>query len=313
MQIPGDVACVFGPPGAGKSLIAPHIGYMIALGERAFGLRTKPGRVFYVAAEDATGLRQRVAALRLRHGDAPDFSVVGGVSDLFDEDSADLSALLEAVEDQCPALIAIDTLAMAFPGLEENDAKSMGRVVAVARQLAAHGAAVVLVHHDTKAEGSTPRGHSILNGALDMALHVKKDEDGIVRGRLTKNKRGTSDRDITFRIGTVELGTDEDGDAITAPVLEEIPAGGRSDRVRLTGPENAAFAKLIELEVNGSVSEDDWRAACVAERKVSGAEDAESRKRAMRRAVQGLARKGMIETCNGIVAVRHEVTSGEEV
>lgn len=302
MLAPGDIASIFGAPGAGKSLIAPHVGYMTALGEMAFALRTKPGRVFYVAAEDATGLRQRVAALRLRHGDAPDFSVVGGVSDLFDEHSADLEALLEAVEEQRPKLIVIDTLAMAFPGLEENDAKSMGRVVAVARQLAEHGAAVVLVHHDTKADGSTPRGHSVLHGALDMALHVKRGEDSVVRGVLRKNRNGSPDRDIAFRIGTENLGTDEDGDPITAALVEELTASLGLERVRLTGAENAALAKLIELEADGSVSEDDWRAACIDERKVSGAEDAESRKRAMRRAVQGLASKGVIETRNGMVA-----------
>ena len=155
---PGDVVSIFGAPGAGKSLIAPHIGYMVAQGELAFGMRTKPGVVFYVAAEDETGLRQRVAALRIRHGDAPDFRVVAGVSDLFADDAADLEALAVAMEDQRPTLIVVDTLAMAFPGLEENDAKSMGRVVAVARKLAEHGAAVMLIHHDTKAEGSTPRG-----------------------------------------------------------------------------------------------------------------------------------------------------------
>ena len=44
-----------------------------------------------------------------------------------------------------PALVVIDTVAMAFPGLIENDADAMGRVVAVARALTEHGAAVLLV------------------------------------------------------------------------------------------------------------------------------------------------------------------------
>lgn len=44
--------------------------------------------------------------------------------------------------------------------------------VRIARSLTYHGAAVVLIHHATKAEGSTPREHSVLNGALDVALQL---------------------------------------------------------------------------------------------------------------------------------------------
>ena len=91
------------------------------------------------------------------HGDAPHFRLVGGVSDLFATGSPDLKALRRAVKDHRPSLIVIDTLAMAFPGLEENTAEGMGRVVAVARALATLGAAVILVHHGTKAEGKVPK------------------------------------------------------------------------------------------------------------------------------------------------------------
>ena len=148
---PRDVACIFGAPGGGKSTIAPHLGYHVARGESVFGLRTKPGKVLYVAAEDAHGMKNRVAALRRRDGDAPDFYVVDGVTDLLEEDSPDLAALREAVEEVRPALIFIDTLAMAFRDLEENDAQSMNQVVRIARSLTCHGAAVVLIHHGTKA------------------------------------------------------------------------------------------------------------------------------------------------------------------
>lgn len=308
----GDVTSIFGAPGAGKSALAPYLGYQVALGEPVFGMRTKPGLVLYVAVEAFDNLCERVDALERRQGDTRNFRVVGGVSDLFDEASPDLEALLDVVREQRPALIFIDTLFAAFPGLEENDAKGMGRVVMVARQLAEHGAAVVLIHHDTKAEGSTPRGHSALNGALDMALQVKRDIDGVVRGRLTKNRNGSPKRDIAFRISSEELGVDEDGDVVTAPIVEEMNASAHPDRVRLTGPEAAALAKLIDMESDGCVAEDDWRAACVGERQVSGSEDAESRKRAMRRAVQGLAKKGLIDTQNGVVSSHHEVTSDED-
>ena len=170
-------------------------------------MRTKQASVFYVAAEDEYGMRGRIKALQMAHGAAENFKLVGGVSNLLVAGSPDLLELRQAVKAHKPKLIVIDTLAMAFPGLEENSADAMGRVVAVARKLTEHGAAVILVHHDTKSEGGTPRGHSLLNGALDAALHVKRDEQGIIRGKLTKNRNGSCDRDIAFRIGieTVHL------------------------------------------------------------------------------------------------------------
>lgn len=310
---PGDVACVFGSPGAGKSVIAPHLAYAVAQGRPAFGMRTKQGRVFYVAAEAPADLRQRVKALKGAHGDAPFFALVEGVADLLKPDSADLVALREAVESQRPAVVIIDTLAMACPGLEENDAQAMNQVVQMARSLTEWGAAVILVHHSTKADDATPRGHSVLNGALDMALHVRKvDDSPIVRGRLTKNRNGPCDRDIAFTIQSTQLGIDEDGDAITAPTLCELdPALIPVDapKSELT-PADVALRVLRDLEdrvrtqsapsPDGGavwVSEVEWREACERNRGVTAASP-ENRPRVVRRLIERLAREGAI-VCEG--------------
>lgn len=284
-----DVACVFGAPGAGKSLLAPFLGYAVAQGREAFGMRTKPGSVFYVAAEDEHGMCGRVRALQQAHGDAPDFRLVGGVSNLLAVDSPDLKELAAAVKVQRPKLIVIDTLAMAFPGLEENSADAMGRVVAVARALTKWGAAVVLVHHDTKAEGGTPRGHSLLNGALDVALHVKKDESGVIRGKLTKNRNGTCDRDIAFRIAIEDGGVDEDGDQITLPRCEELNAAQAPEAVKMT-PTERAVMDLIHT-AGGEVTEADLRKLCIDGRKVSSSDNPDSRRRVTERALKGLVQK----------------------
>ena len=303
LAAPRDVLCIFGAPGAGKSLIAPYVGYMLALGLPAFGMRTKAGRVMYVAAEDELGMRGRLAALRRRHGDAPDMLLVAGLADLLDDLVPDLDALQAAVADQRPSLIVIDTLAMAFPGLEENDARDMGRVVAVARSLTIHGAAVMLIHHGTKADGSTPRGHSVLNGALDAALQLQPGDDGIIRGKLTKNKNGTCERDIAFRIEAETLATDEDGDAVTAAVAVELAPGTAARRERLSASEAAAHAILTEMleRDRAGVAEADWRERCKASRRVSGSDNPESQRKAITRAVRGLVEKRLIEIGDGIV------------
>jgi hypothetical protein len=303
MLAPGNVAAIIGEPGTGKSLIAPYMGYRAALGLPVFGMRTRQSGVFYVAAEDPHGMAGRVAALKLEHGDAPGFELVTGLSGLLTEDSADLAALLAAVEERKPALIFLDTVQMAFPGLEENEAAPMGRVVRVARDLAQHGAAVVLLHHPAKG-GDTPRGHGGLNGALDVSLFLTgQDATGIIRGRLKKNRNGTSERDIAFRIGVRELGTDSDGDAITAALVEELVPGSVPRGERPTPAEAAALAVLRELigpETDSRTSEQQWRQECTSRRSVSGSDKPNSQWRAMDRAVSGLVRKGLVEVRDGL-------------
>ena len=96
----GDVAAIVGAPGVGKSLIAPRLGYAVAQGSPVFGLKVRQGGVMYVAAEDETGMRARVAALREEYGDAPDFTLVGGVTSLFPD--GDHKALRAAVKARRP-------------------------------------------------------------------------------------------------------------------------------------------------------------------------------------------------------------------
>lgn len=296
-----DVACIFGAPGAGKSLIAPFLGYMVAQGQEAFQMRTKAGGVFYVASEDSHGMRGRVKALRKAHGGADAFKLVEGVSNLLVKESSDYQALKEAVKAERPALIFIDTLAMAFPGLEENSAEAMGRVVAVARALTRWGAAVVLIHHDTKAETGTPRGHSILNGALDVALHVKRDDEaGIIRGRLTKNRNGTCDRDLAFTIATEDFGFDDDGDPLTYPrcnPLVSIPA-----KVKRLPPQASAALKILESMAQ-PVSREDWKRACASSDAVCAHEDPATRRKAFNRSLETLTREGWIIGDDGFYSI----------
>lgn len=303
---PGDVACIFGAPGAGKSLIAPFLGYMVAQGTEAFGMRTKAGGVFYVAAEDSHGMRGRVTALKLAHGDAPNFKLVDGVSRLLpaagEKRAPDLQALLDAAKAQRPALIFIDTLAIAFGSFEENSAEAMNQIVRIARALTTWGAAVVLIHHDTKSEGGTPRGHSVLNGALDVALHVKRDDEyKIIRGRLTKNRNGSCERDIAFAITTEDFGFDEDGDALTFPRCN--PLAGAPSKVKRLPPAEQAALDLLE-RLGGRLSEADFKEALVNGREVSASDNPKSRRDVVGRSIKALVQKKRIIFNNGFYSTR---------
>ncbi len=293
---PGQIGCIFGDPGAGKSLIAPYLGYAVAQGREAFGMRTRPGAVLYVAAEDEAGMAGRVAALRAKHGPADGFRLIGGVSNLFDPETGEVAALAEIVKARRPKLVVIDTLAMAFPGMDENTVEAMTRVVDVGRQLARLGAAVVFIHHGNKADGSTPRGHSALNGALDMSMLLRaKDDHGVIRGELRKNRNGAVDRTIAFTIGTRETGVDIDGETVLSAFAEEYVGPAAAASPKIPPAAKAALDHLAEIaNDDGEASLQDWQHACIEGRRVSAADERDSRRKAWKRATETLTRTGRI-------------------
>ena len=237
---PGDVGAIIGPPGAGKSMLAPMMGYRVALGLPVFGMRSRPGRVLYMAAEDVDGMSLRVKALEGELGHTDNFGLVD-ISNLRDDaESADLMATVRTWK---PTVVVVDTVGAAWAGMSENDSAEMGIVVALSRRIAETGASVVLVHHTAKQSDGTPRGHGSLNGTLDWCLVLgDKTDDGIVRCKVAKNRAGTSDLDIAFSQRAVTLGHDEDGDPLTAPMAVELAARPLAERK----PVKPLPASLIE-------------------------------------------------------------------
>lgn len=301
MVAPGDVGCIVGAPGAGKSVFGPSLAFHVAQGANFFGHRVKQGKVFYVAAEDPHGMCGRVEALSKELGDTKDFLLNREVSDLLASDgrrglSKDFVALEQEVIAQKPVLIVIDTLAMAFPGLEENSAEAMGRVVELARRLAKSGAAVLLIHHDTKEGGGLPRGHSLLNGALDVSICLKRKND-LVIGALSKNRNGPCDAKIAFHIKPVDLKIDEDGDKITAPIAVPTKYDALS---MLSAKEQLLIDALEDLAEPGlPVSREALRDRLIDSPTLSSSDSEQSRKRAFSRLLKDMLEKVLIREIEG--------------
>ncbi len=96
------------------------------------------------------------------------------------EESAD--RLLQLVKRLDAGMVIVDNLGV-VTDCDENSA-DMANVMAAFRRIAEDtGAAVILVHHQRKTNGSgarlgeTPRGHSSIEAALDLALLVQRSED----------------------------------------------------------------------------------------------------------------------------------------
>lgn len=97
-------------------------------------------------------------------------------------DKASVGALAVRIREFGVQLVLIDNLGVISGDAEENSG-DMAKVMSEFRQLAEDsGAAIVLVHHQRKSNGSlgragdTLRGHSSIEASLDLALLVDREE-----------------------------------------------------------------------------------------------------------------------------------------
>jgi hypothetical protein len=269
----GDTGILSGLPGAGKSALAPHWAYAVAQGRKVHGLRVRQGPVLYVAAEDGDGMRVRVRALMARYGDAPDFHLIPHDVDLM-HDGASLTDLINAVRRIRPILIVIDTLKRAFPGIKENSGEDdgMGRVIYVSRGLARICNSAVLILHHMPHGADRSRGHTSLPADVDVDMVIKTNPDTKVRTvSFLKNRNGTSDKTMSFGVREQQLGADEDGDPITAVVVDEISDQAiqrpTSPESKLSEIEGKALNVLRDIAPPGTkVTEEAWKLECENQR-----------------------------------------------
>ena len=179
-----------------------------------------------IAAEGAAGMRNRVRAWEMEHGELPD-NVHVLPRPVQVSDVKAWAVLVEAarrVTDGRDAFIAIDTQARVTVGLKENDATDMGFYVAAKGALRRATGACVLTLHHTGRNGGDARGSSAIDGAQDTELKVVK-KDGL-RGELWVEKQKDLDDAIPplpLVFKRVVIGTDEDGDELTSLVLTADP------------------------------------------------------------------------------------------
>jgi hypothetical protein len=107
--------------------------------------------------------------------------------------------LLTMAKDSKP-LIIVDPFRYAH-GAEENDSTEMMGVMQCLRYCAAAGGAVVILHHPSRAEGSTGRGSTAIKGAVDVAYlqeMADPNDGGLITLKCIKNRFGET-HPVTIR------------------------------------------------------------------------------------------------------------------
>ena len=237
----GGMSVVYGDSNSGKTTFATALALDIATGNPFAGNRVQQGAVVYVAAEAGNSARNRFVALRRRAGsDAPLFLVPCAVNlRSSTSDTAELAALVAdcAARARCDVgMVVIDTLSRAFAGGDENTSTDMGAFVLNVDRLraAAGNPHAMVVHHTGKDQARGARGHSLLRAATDAEIEVAAD--GVQRiARLTKQRDGEAAGRVVFLINGVEVGRDDEGAPITAPLASFLAKSAVEDFPRDDG------------------------------------------------------------------------------
>jgi hypothetical protein len=249
---------IVGPPAAGKSFAAIDFLLRIASGRQVLERRTRCVGVAYVASEAANGVRKRLKAWRKANGGNAHLELIPQAVNLRDEeDVADLANTLRdmradlGADDVRLGAVVIDTVAASMPGGNENDGADMSDVLARMQRLAIDlELLVLLVAHTGKDETRGIRGWSGQTGAADMILTVERDKDDPALRIVTasKIKDGEDGDRFAFRLETVVIGRDDDGEDITSavPVYEAAP-GRRAKRARPLNPAEQLVLQAISF------------------------------------------------------------------
>lgn len=292
----GGLGMVYGASGAGKTFAVLDLVMAIAgHADEWRGKRVHNGRVLYIVAEGAHGFRRRLEAYAREHDvdlASVDLLVLPAAPNFTSKDA--VGAVLAAVRTAGPcSLVVIDTLARVAIGADENSATDMGVVIANAEQVvkAAGGATVLLVHHSGKDTEKGARGSSALRAAMDVEIEVARFDQGRTL-TVTKMRDGEDGARFGFKLRTVELGVDEEGEAVTSCVVDHVEAPTGGGRTRLGTSEQKVLDQVRDsIGLDGSLPTCDQVIEAAA-RTMAG--NMHNNRTNAKRALTSLEKKGLV-------------------
>ena len=236
------LSMLYGPSNAGKTFVALDIAMHIAAGKSWRGLRVNGGPVLYIAAEGVAGILNRLAAIKHNcpeMASAP-FTLLPVGVDLHAQ--GDALAICEIMPDEAPALVVVDTLARSMGAGDENTAKDAAMFVHNCDLIReATGAHVMVIHHTGKDEDRGARGSSALRAAMDNEIQVTSDWKILSR----KQRDQEPPEPLHFKLRSVTLGMDEDGEPVTSAVVDDTETPAPMSK-RLNKTDEVAMQALCE-------------------------------------------------------------------
>lgn len=240
---------LFGESGSGKTFASYDLCAAVCRGIEWNGKRVTKGRVLYVVAEGVAGFVNRIKAYCHQQGIKPSDIDMDVISDLTPNllEPAQITDLIKDIKKREPYdLIVMDTFAQVMPGANENSGEDVGKALAECKRIHRHtGAMVLLVHHSGKDASKGARGWSGLRAAADVELEVLRSDE-LRSISVTKLKDGQDGANIGFKLHTVILGEDEDGDDITSCIVEYTNTGrATKEKGSTVGPKERQILMVL--------------------------------------------------------------------
>ena len=190
ITVENTLACLYGPPGVGKTFGLAAYGCALATGTAFFGHEVpRPGPFVHVLAEGAAGFGPRLHAWKHAFGVSTTtvigYYIVPDAVNLLDPSA--VGRLIELIAPLEPSAVGFDTLARCMVGGDENSTQDMGRAIDAADRVRRSTGATVLLTHHTNKDQRYERGSSALRGAVDTMLSMDHVDDTI-RLSCTKQK-----------------------------------------------------------------------------------------------------------------------------
>lgn len=231
-----SVGFLYADPGVGKSFLALDMALTIATGADTWqGNKVSApenAAVLYIAAEGSFDLKNRISAW-LKHNNIetpPErFRVLERtVRFTVQDDVNKLVRTVRAAEIK-PALVIVDTVSRALPGVDENGQADMTVFVeacaAVQREFAC---SVLGVHHTNKSGGM--RGSTVLYGAGDYVMKLERKK-GTSIGTLLMEKQKAAEDGWTRQIVFEKVALDDGQSSLVTSGLEGAVGAAGQGRV----------------------------------------------------------------------------------
>lgn len=192
-----SVSLLYGPGGSYKTFLALNIGLDLAQQGKS---------VVYLEGEGGIGPRTRSRAWRLVHDcDPTSFRVARHMPTAAEPGT--VVEFIEANKKFKPELVIVDTAARMLQGLNENDARDMGQLVASLDAIKfGLNCAVLAIHHTGKDVSRGARGSDALLYATDAAFEVQADEGAKVVAMWCRRFRDAQKPDRPWCYEGRELG-----------------------------------------------------------------------------------------------------------
>lgn len=304
----GALTAIIGASGCGKTFVAIDLGCHVGAGLYWHGLKVRRGVVLYLAAEAGRSILRRFVAWRTHHGeDDVKLAIRPWPVDLLHPkaDTGKIIELCRSIAEHGPVvMVIVDTVARAMPGGQENASEDVGTFIANCDRIRAEtGAAVVLVHHLGKTPERGSRGHSSLPAAVDVEMTVV-DHVAVV----TKARDHVAGTEFPFKLDVVDLGHDDEGDAITSCVaVAAAPSAKTKRRAEPKGQAGLALAALKRAVADAgeqppynapsdvrAVAVEMWRGYFYRDTPWGADTSQESKRKAFKRAMTDLVNAGYV-------------------